>query len=115
MKISASKTAPSLRELTEVLKKEFSDFYSCELLGPGEDKNIFVQKTKYAIVRISKNENEFTIVEEIAKPTVTNFFSFTLDVILTGGMVFTLLHLPFHYQKKALKLQMAVFLKLNYA
>jgi len=70
MKVSISKTAPSAKELTEVLKQEFSARYSYELFGLGEEKSIIVQKSAFVGAQISKRQNEFDIL--ITPPSIAS-------------------------------------------
>jgi hypothetical protein len=63
MKVYASKQLPSSHELARILKEEFAPQYSYKLFGIGKVKSIMVQKSHLVGVQISKNNNEFTIVE----------------------------------------------------
>ena len=61
MKILTSKTPPSIKEMTEVLKQEFSDRYSYKLFSFGKEKSIIVGKTTFIGAQISRSGNEITI------------------------------------------------------
>jgi hypothetical protein len=70
MKVSVSKTAPSGKELAEILNREFSNRYSYELFGLGDEKSVIVQKSAFVGVQISKRQNEFDIL--ITPPSITS-------------------------------------------
>lgn len=110
MKVSVSKTAPSGKELAEILNREFSSRYSYELFGLGDEKSVIVQKSAFVGAQISKRQNEFDIL--ITPPTIASGYllagvSFVpgLDIILSWAL---------RPQFQKLEKEIAVFLNLKY-
>ena len=109
MKILNLKNVPSVTELSEILKREFSGDYSYKFFGLDREKSIMVGKSLFVGVQISKRENEIT-VQGIHSPSASSsFFSF-LDLLGTGGALIGI----FGSSVKKLEKEITLFLKNKY-
>ncbi|MGF6850283.1 hypothetical protein QFZ51_005518 [Chitinophaga sp. W3I9] len=113
MKIAASKILPSINELAETLKQKFSDRYSYELFDFGNKQSIFVEKSAFVSIQVTREENEI-MIERIAKPSIFTAVFFLVDLIVTGsGNVLYRLS-PFHSEQQKLEQELSAFLKKEY-
>ncbi|MEI3798165.1 MULTISPECIES: hypothetical protein [unclassified Chitinophaga] len=113
MKITTSKILPSINELSETLKQKFSGRYSYELFDFGNKQSIFVEKSAFVSIQVTKEENEI-VIERMTKPSVLTTIFFLLDLITTGSG--NLLHrlLPFYSEQRKLEQELSTFLKQEY-
>jgi hypothetical protein len=114
MQIVTSKTLPSIPELVEVLKQEFSNDYSYKLFGVGQ-KSIMVGKSALVGAQISIRENEMVI--QATPPSIiggivaalggTELGVFLLPIFFRKGML-----LP--SQRSEVEKEIGIFLKQKY-
>lgn len=113
MKIAASKILPSVNELAFTLKQRFSGRYSYELFDFGNKQSIFVEKSAFVSIQVTREENEI-VIERISKPSILTAVFFLLDLITTGsGNVFYRLS-PFYAEQRKLEQELSTFLKQEY-
>jgi hypothetical protein len=113
MNIITSKILPSINELAETLKQRFSGRYSYELFDFGNKQSIFVEKSAFVSIQVTREENEI-VIERIAKPSILTAVFFLLDLIATGsGNVLYRLS-PFYSQQRKLEQELSTFLKQEY-
>ena len=80
MKVSTSKTTPTISVLAEILKKEFSGRYSFKVFSMGKERSIIVRKSTFVGAQISKSDNEITI--EGVQPSIPAvLFAFVLSFV----------------------------------
>ncbi|MBT1705794.1 hypothetical protein [Chryseosolibacter indicus] len=88
MKLTTSKGLPSIAELKDILRQEFSSDYSYRLFGLGKEKTLIVGKSPLVGAQISIHENEVTI--QPTPPTLPAAF-FVSFVSMTEFVVLLLL------------------------
>lgn len=113
MKIAASKILPSINELAETLKQRFSGRYSYELFDFGNKQSIFVEKSAFVSIQVTREENEI-VVERISKPSILTAVFFLLDLITTGSGNVLYRLLPFYSEQRKLEQELSTFLKQEY-
>lgn len=104
MKLLTSKMPPSTNELVEILKREFSDRYTYEMFGLGNEKSILVKKSFFVGAQISKRENEF-MIDGIHPSISSSLIALLLQVLGSLYILFS----PSPYRK--LEKEIGVFLK----
>ena len=109
VKVRISKAAPTLDELTAMLRQKFSGRYSCEQFGLYGEKNIFVSKSNWVAVQISTSGNAIELIPT-SKPAVSTFISLLIAVCTLSGFW----ELFFIFDRKKLVLEVGLFLKEKY-
>jgi hypothetical protein len=114
MKISITKTPPSMKEMAEILEQQFSGQYSYELFGLWNDKSIIIRKSTFVGAQISKRENEFTI--EGTSPSITTSIISILAPLFAGVAApgSHLWALFFRSPWRKLETEIGIFLKHKY-
>lgn len=107
MNLLTSKTPPSANELIEILKREFSDQYTYQIFGIGNEKSILVKKSFFVGAQISKRENEFTI-DGIHPSVSSSLIALLLQVLGNLYILFS----PSPYRK--FEKEIGLFLKRKY-
>lgn len=108
MKITTTKDTPSIKELLEILKQEFSDKYSYKLYGFGDEKSIIVQKSFFVGAQISKSKNEFTI-DGIPPSALSSLISILLQQLANLFIMFS----PSKYKRLEKELSIFINQKFN--
>jgi len=80
MIISTSIETPRPRELSQVLREEFSNRYSYKIFGFGSEKSIIVKKSTMVGVQITPRGDEIA-VDHIVPSATGSFFALILGVV----------------------------------
>jgi hypothetical protein len=114
MQITTTKPLPSMAELVEILKREFSSHYSYKLFGLGR-KSMIIGKSILIGAQISIRDNQITI--QATPPSVVGgilsvFASTELAVFVLP--LFFLQGLPLFSQKSEFEKEIATYLNHKY-
>jgi len=107
MKVFTIEQDPSIEEIAQTIKQEFSSAFSYSFFGLGKNRSIVVRKSEFVGAQVSKSGNQITVYA-----TSPNLLLSFLDPFLTGlNIVGTLFHAPL----KKIEEDLVIFLKKKYS
>lgn len=113
MVITSSKILPSINDIINTLQQRFSGRYAFNLFDFGNKQSVFVEKSEFVAIQVTREENRI-VIERMFKPSVLTVVCFFLDLIAASGASMWYQFSPFYPEQRKLEQEIGTFLQREY-